>query len=322
MCGIAGVRRFGPEPIREEQIKFLLCSLEMRGADATGVALVNPGDPEIHVCKSDMPASQFVTTKLVEKFLNDHLKDETETVLLHTRYATQGPPKINGNNHPLYSGTSAVVHNGVIMNDDFLFSDMKLKREAETDSDIIRAIVDKEGLTKGGLKKLSKMSGSCAAAIVSQEEPGKLMLLRSGSPLVMAATQHQLLFASRKESLHLAVRPWIRRFGMDMQSSRTDVTFTPVRDHSGFIFGPDGLEWHDKFETCYRYQTPDYARTYDEFDTRQNKWKDAVQDRVQCPNNKCGQWLKLPARLKNEPLYDLICNQCSEPLGEKPSPVA
>jgi asparagine synthetase B (glutamine-hydrolysing) len=319
MCGIAGIKRFGPEPIREEQLRFLLCSLEHRGADATGIALVNPGDPEIHVHKSDMAASQYVTSRAFEKFLEQYLKEDTETVLLHTRFATQGAPKFNANNHPLYCGTSAVVHNGCISNDDYLFRELKLKREAETDSDIIRAIVDKWGIEKKAFNTLTRMSGSCAAAAVSQDAPGKLLLLRSGSPLVLAATQHQLLWASRKESLHLAVRPWEKRFGVDMQANRTDVMFTPVRDHTGYIFGPKGLEWHEKFETSYRYQTPDYSRVHDEFDKRQSRWKNAQEDRVQCPHQECARWQQIPAKYKNEKLWDLICGTCDKPLAINPA---
>lgn len=280
---------------------------------------MNPGDPEVHVVKSDMVASQFVGTKLYEKFLREHLQEDTETVLLHTRFATQGSPRVLANNHPMFSGTSAVVHNGCIMNDDYLFKEMKLKREAETDSDIIRAIVDKHGIAKDAFKSLNRMSGSCAAAIVSQEAPGKLMLLRSGSPLVLAATEHQLLWASKKESLHLAVRPWTKRFGLDMQANRTDVVFTPVRDHTGYIFGPEGLEWHDKFETSYRYQTPDYSRVYDEFDKRQDRFKQTTSDRVQCPHDGCKVWMKIPKKFETYKLWDLTCGTCNKPLAANPA---
>jgi asparagine synthetase B (glutamine-hydrolysing) len=293
--------------------------LEQRGADATGIAIVNPGDKEVHVLKSDMAATQFVGTQLYSRFLRDHLKEDTETVLLHTRFATQGSPRILDNNHPMFAGNAAVVHNGCILNDDWLFKEMKLKREAETDSDIIRAIIDKHGIKKDAFKSLTRMSGSCAAAIVSADAPGKLMLLRSGSPLVLAATEHQLLWASKKESLHMAVRPWVKRFGVDMQANRTDVVFTPVRDHTGYIFGPDGLEWHEKFETSYRYQTPDYSRVYDEFDKRQDKFRTSLTDRVQCPNKSCSTWQKIPAKWKNEKLWDLICGTCQKPLATAPA---
>ena len=283
------------------------------------MALVNPGEKEIHVCKSDVAASQFVGMKLYEKFLAEHLREDTETVLLHTRFATQGSPRILANNHPMYAGTSAVVHNGCIVNDDWLFKEMKLKREAETDSDIIRAIIDKHGIEKDVFRPLARMSGSCAAAAVSTDAPGKLLLLRSGSPLVLAATEHQLLWASKKESLHLAVRPWVKRFGIDMQANRTDVVFTPVRDHTGYIFGPDGFEWHNRFETSYRYQTPDYSRVYDEFDKRQDRFKMSQNDRVQCPNKSCNAWQKIPAKFAHEKLWDLICGTCKSPLAAAPA---
>src|SRR5579864_6568743 len=119
MCGIAGIRRFGPEPITEDQITTLLCSLEHRGSDATGVALMR-GD-EVIVCKKDVPAATFCGDPAFRKLMDDELKEDTEIAILHTRSWTQGPPHKMENNHPLFAGKCAVVHNGMIHNDDTLF---------------------------------------------------------------------------------------------------------------------------------------------------------------------------------------------------------
>lgn len=317
MCGICGVRRFGPDPITVDQIRLLLCSLESRGQDAAGVALVK-GD-KIVVDKLDAPASHYVSTKAFEKFVGEHLDEETEMFLGHTRYATQGSPRRNRNNHPLWSGKSAVVHNGVIWNDKSLFSSLKLDRKADTDSDIIRAIVDEHGLTRAGLKALNKLSGSCAAAIVSKDYPGMLMLLKSGSPLVLAATEHQLLWASKRESLHLATRPWIQRHGAYFQSGQSPAGFRSVPEDTALLFGPNGQEWHERFASCATYTPPIY-RVYEKYEERIRKWNG--EQVVRCPNPECGKWVTIPDRLKSWKLHELICKTCDSPLAKEEEEVA
>ena len=257
MCGICGIRRFGKEPITVEQIKAMLMQLESRGNDATGVA-VQTGD-QIHVLKKDAPAWSFVASKDFESFIEEHLTPETHQIIGHTRWATQGDPAKLINNHPLYAGNCAVVHNGTINNDDSLFREMKLKRECETDSDIIRAIADAEGISKKTIRQLETMRGSCAAAIISAQDPEHLLLLRSGSPLVIASTPEQLMWASTKEALHLASRKYIKRFGLWQQYNRSDLVFATVHPDTALLFGPQGLEWHQQFRSLYyNYVKPAY----------------------------------------------------------------
>jgi predicted glutamine amidotransferase len=261
MCGIGGIRRFGDTPITQDQVTALLLALESRGNDATGVA-VQAADGAISVHKAPTPAWTFTAEKVFDTFCEQKLPDAI-CVLVHTRYATQGDPKENNNNHPMFSGRCAVVHNGCISNDDVLFKSMKLERKAETDSDIIRAIVDDTGLTRKAFRELDRMSGSCAAAIVSQDEPGKLMLLRSGSPLVLASSQDQLFWASTKEALHSASRLWQQRFGIWMKANVADLMFKTVGADTGMLFDDEGLTWHEQFRSCIHYVAPTYAGLYD-----------------------------------------------------------
>src|SRR5882762_8324531 len=122
MCGIAGIKRMGTDPITPEEIKILLCSLEHRGSHATGIAIETNG--EIAVLKKDVPAWSFTASEACATFLRDFLHDDTNTVLLHTRAATKGAPYKNDNNHPIFRDNVAIVHNGGIRNDDTLFKDM------------------------------------------------------------------------------------------------------------------------------------------------------------------------------------------------------
>lgn len=328
MCGIGGIRRYGPEPITEDQIRVLLCCLERRGNHATGIAIMNGA--EISVFKDDEPAWNFVTSKGFEKFLKENLRETTETVLLHTRWATQGSPSKNENNHPVYAGESAIVHNGGISNEVWLYKDLKLDRKAEVDSDIIRAIVDAKGITQEAIRTLNRMAGSAAIAAVHPKFPGKLLLARSGSPLVLASTPNQLMWASEKQALHTALRPYIKRFGMVFQPNRTDgVGYITMNNDSAYIFGPDGLEWHDKFSTSSYYRTPDYSSLNTGYrgSRRRHGFKDSQHllpaandpDVVMCRNPECNSSMTIPDNLKSSPLYELICTDCKTTLAEKPT---
>jgi len=319
MCGIAGIRRFGPEPITEDQITTLLCALEHRGSDATGVALMR-GD-EIIVCKKDVPAATFCGDPAFRKLMDEELKEDTDICILHTRSWTQGPPHKMENNHPLFVGKSAVVHNGMIHNDDRLFKEKKLDRHAEVDSDILRAIVDEEGITKKCIRELNAVNGSAAIAAISNEYPGWLLLARSGSPLVLAATEHQLVWASEKMAIHSAMRPYTKRFGLWWQpNNRPDIGFMTLQDNSAWLFGPTGLEWHDKFNATYSYNPPTYDihgnfRKHRERDLAARKENPDV---VVCLNPACKEPISLPKKYKKTPLTKLYCTKCGWYLGCEP----
>lgn len=242
MCGIAGVRRFGDRPITREEISILLCSLEHRGNHATGIAIVNDGGARISVHKEPTPAWSFVTDAATKGFLDEHLLDTTEMVLLHTRAATVGDPTNNVNNHPIWAGTTAVVHNGGIRNHTTLFSSEGLVRSCETDSDILRAILDRDGFTAKATRTLSKCYGSAAIAAASTAYPGVLALGRSGNPLVTASTEDKLYWASELKSLYKAVRPWERRFGLWMRPKNMDVLIGEIQDDTLHFIDADGAD--------------------------------------------------------------------------------
>ena len=245
MCGIAGIRRFGDRPITVEMIQSLCLGLEHRGNHATGVTLQDETG-KFYTCKGPIAAWEFTATDEFDTFMEEHL-EEARIALVHTRFATKGTPKRNANNHPLVGQGVAVVHNGVIHNDDHLFATMKLKRSAETDSDIIRAIVAKHGITQKAIRVLSKMAGGAAAAAVSRKYPGKLLLIRSGSPLVVGSTEEFLGFCSIRKPLYSALKEWKTRFGITMRCTASDMAFVNFAEDSAWILGPEGQEWHQEF---------------------------------------------------------------------------
>src|SRR5690242_5627757 len=118
MCGIAGIRRFGKTPIAGEEIVLLLCALEHRGQHATGMALVDPNG--IKILKAPLPAWKFTKSEEFKKFIDETLNEQTYIALLHTRWATTSNPEFNQNNHPMWDGDCALVHNGSLNNGTYI----------------------------------------------------------------------------------------------------------------------------------------------------------------------------------------------------------
>lgn len=271
MCGIAGVIRWGQQAIKEEQLALLLVGNEHRGNDSAGL-VIQQEDGTLHILKKDVPAWTLVATPDYKDFIRQNLLPTTTSVLLHARGASQGNPRDNNNNHPMFAGKSAIIHNGVIRNDGTMFDTLKLERKAETDSDIIRAIVDADGLTDVAIRKMSRLSGSGAIAAVHPDYPGKVMIVRSGNPLTLGSNEDFLFFSSEKGTLHKACRPSYQRKGIWFQSQKPNVDFSTMPQNTGWILGPFGVEKHAECKIC----TGDYAepwrKTYENYAERQEKW--------------------------------------------------
>lgn len=263
--------KWGNKPINEEQVSILLVDNEHRGNDASGI-VIQQKNGTLDILKKDSPAWLFVSSHSYKEFIEQKLKEDSRSVLLHARGASQGNPRDNNNNHPMYAGCAAIIHNGVIKNDDELFNTLKLERKSDTDSDILRAIIDKHGITKEAIKEIGKGIGSGAIAAVHPKFPDKLLLIRSGNPLTLASNEDFFFFASEKATLHKATRPFVQRMGIWFQAQKPDVDFSVMNDHTGWIIGPKGLESHTECKICQGNYIEPWRKTYEEYQQRQAKW--------------------------------------------------
>jgi len=275
MCGIAGVRKFGATPITGEELILLLCSIEHRGQHATGIALEGPDG--IFVFKAPEPAWKFTRSKEFEAFLNEHLTENTRTALLHTRWYTVGSPEDNENNHPMWDGETAVVHNGCISNHLTLFYQGHYERSCETDSDILRAIISEHGMNEAGIRQLNKVQGSAAIAAISSRYPDKLLLARSGSPIVFGFTDNgdKLYWASEAQAILRACKPFHQVRGVWVQDTRANVSVGSMPDNTAWVFGPEEIEFHHEFKLCTFYRQPDYKNGRESYHSKMRtaKWE-------------------------------------------------
>lgn len=194
MCGIGGMNLSPDENIDAHKLAVhLLLGIEDRGPHATGAAFFENGEPFVH--KTDMRASEFV------EYLDMH--PTATNVLLHTRWASQGSPTKNANNHPIDVNGLIGVHNGVIYNDNDLFNRIGAdKRIAEVDSEAIFATL-LHGREKPA-HALARVEGSASVAWVeSYGDPDVMHVSRiSASPLVFAFSEAgSFVFASTEKAL-------------------------------------------------------------------------------------------------------------------------
>ena len=199
MCGIAGFSICDKEHrlIRARVLgRELLLQIEQRGRDATGaVWSENTEDgKELFYAKDNVPARQFVrdNMELIPKY--------TRTALFHTRYATQGSPTNNDNNHPIAVPRIIGVHNGHIANDDEVFAELGVERIAEVDSEAIFQLIANSA---DPIEALPKLEGRAAVAWFEADDPHTMHLARlEGSPLWVGHTVNgSLVFASTRQLL-------------------------------------------------------------------------------------------------------------------------
>ena len=183
MCGIVGY--VGPQeaaPILLEGLR----RLEYRGYDSAGVAILS--GPELKNIRR--------AGKVAE--LTDALKEDQPAGtcgIAHTRWATHGEPT-QANAHPHLSADQdiALVHNGIIENSRALrtkLTQLGFRFTSDTDTETVVHLVDHAfqlgaaTLEEAVAAALLEVEGAYGIAVVSSRDPGKIVVARNGSPLLL-----------------------------------------------------------------------------------------------------------------------------------------
>jgi len=182
MCGIVGaIARREVMPILMEGLK----RLEYRGYDSAGLAI---RDASGHLQRIRSVGKVAALQELL-----DGASVDGDLGIAHTRWATHGMPA-ERNAHPHMSGEAiAVVHNGIIENHAELRGELTAEGyrfSSETDTEVIAHLLaselDKEpDLLVAVQATIGRLVGAYALAVVSPDDSERLVVARSGSPLVV-----------------------------------------------------------------------------------------------------------------------------------------
>jgi glucosamine--fructose-6-phosphate aminotransferase (isomerizing) len=193
MCGIIGyIGHKEALPILIEGLK----RLEYRGYDSAGVALAQ--SDELKVYKQAGKVSDLEALVRKNGF-------KAPLGIGHTRWATHGEPNdINAHPHWDCSNTIALIHNGIIEN----YSSLKIKLEREghifktkTDTETLVHLIEEmmkhtSDLFTAVRLALQEVEGAYGIAVISKQEPDKIIVARKGSPLVIGVGEGENFIAS------------------------------------------------------------------------------------------------------------------------------
>jgi glucosamine--fructose-6-phosphate aminotransferase (isomerizing) len=192
MCGIIGY--IGPKDVVPVLIDGLR-RLEYRGYDSAGVAVVRSG-------AVDLRRSAGKLANLEQVIGADPISGDYGVG--HTRWATHGrPTEENAHPHRDCTGKIVVVHNGIIEN--YLDLKQELQRQGhkfvtETDTEIVAHLVEREmkddGLENAVRRSLMLMRGLFALVLISADDPGKIVAVRNGPPIVVGLGDGEFFVAS------------------------------------------------------------------------------------------------------------------------------
>ena len=182
MCGIvAAAANTNIVPVLVEGLK----KLEYRGYDSAGIAVI--GGSQIERVRSVGRVAELETASA---------STQSPTGIAHTRWATHGVP-CERNAHPHISGSIAVVHNGIIENYEALRAELSAQGyvfTSDTDTESIAHLVEsllrnEPDLFTAVRLACRRLIGAYAIAVIDQRQPGKIVVAREGSPLLLGVSE-------------------------------------------------------------------------------------------------------------------------------------
>jgi len=241
MCGIFGLAVFEDSPLDARVIRSILKKLtissKIRGRDATGYAFMKKDGAQVF--KHNVFADRFVKLSNYKEVVRNNvpagnLLKDLYSVIGHTRAETQGSHTNPKNNHPITTGGVIGVHNGMISNDDDLFTWLdgetnKKNRIAEVDSEIIFSLINyyakvskfpatyrnsnlighyTNPTTKAIKRVCPRLKGSFACAMVDSDNPKTLWLFKGKNTSLAVnyyADERIVVFASVEKFINEAI---------------------------------------------------------------------------------------------------------------------
>ncbi|ARV20035.1 Glutamine--fructose-6-phosphate aminotransferase [isomerizing] [Curvibacter sp. AEP1-3] len=188
MCGIFGV--ISSSPVLKDDLGVLVKHAQQRGRDSSGLVTLVKSRYQIY--RADYPISRLLSEVQLQT---------SNLVLGHSRLITNGL----GDNQPVVRDDIAVLHNGIVVNDEAIWPKIGKERKLQVDTEVIAGIASAyldsgKDLTYLPDYILGLCRGVVACALILPKL-GKLCLFSNNGSLYVGRKGGSMMFASERYPL-------------------------------------------------------------------------------------------------------------------------
>ncbi len=249
MCGIFGY--IGPDSLESSAAKILVKHAQQRGRDSSGMVIHSAAG--YHAYRADEPIDRLLRRipKLGNLFFG------------HSRLVTNG----TGDNQPVSREQIIVLHNGIVVNHEALWSVIGKTPKLEIDTEIIPAIIashlDSGGTIETAAVKVLELAEGVVACAALVPHLGKLLLFSNNGSLYVADKSGGLVFSSEKYPLEQIQATGIRQVlndvvVVDVPVQTETIEISEWKDRSVNLV--PGLGMLAEEEALLIYPKPDFRR--------------------------------------------------------------
>ena len=188
MCGIFGV--VSSSSVLADGLNVLVKHAQQRGRDSSGLVTFLNGAFQIY--RADYP---------ITRLLKEVRPQASHLVLGHSRLITNGL----GDNQPVVREGVAVLHNGIVVNDEAIWPEIGKTRALQIDTEIIAGIAAAHLESGGALEQLpARILGLCRGVVACAlilPRLGKLCLFSNNGSLYVGRKGATTFFASEGNPL-------------------------------------------------------------------------------------------------------------------------
>lgn len=227
MCGVFGyVSSNGRKPDLK-RLAAVAQVTERRGPHAFGFAWID-GRGRLRMFKQ--------TGRISDNLAMLAMADDAQMLIGHCRWATQGDPENNLNNHPHSADGGWIVHNGMIPTYRRLQRTHDLAPVTDCDTEALAQLVEvapsNATLARRCAWAVEQLGTAPAVLLGLWSKPGRLVAVRSGNPLCWSQAKEGTYLASLPEAMPAGVRSVddgnVLSFRLDAKGS-ADVQVTRTR---------------------------------------------------------------------------------------------
>jgi len=253
MCGIFGIiakegSTWKPALLTKTLRKVALLS-ESRGKDSSGLCFRSASLGKNLILKGDIPVSELIRKEEFTDFLKKSISfsngvlNHSFCVIGHARLVTNGTQLNPENNQPVYKDGIVGIHNGIIVNNDELWTkNDDLIRTYEIDTEVMLAIVRKDlsaghHIESAVSRANVSIFGTVSTAMLFEERNDIIMSTNNGALYILTNYKDILCFASESYILKKILASGI------FKKQLGDVfSIKQVPSNSGYLLGIDDFK--------------------------------------------------------------------------------